>query len=113
MITIISDKKEIENYHKQFHSNLDKFFTEKINCWVGYPSGSFNDTVKYSPQLNIWLSHGEDDNKFWNGFGIGKPIEGKNNSLIGEINFPKVGIYRRVAGAFGVEDKGKDRKSVV
>ena len=27
------------------------------------------------------------DNRFWNGFSIGRPL-GRNNSLNGEINFP-------------------------
>ncbi len=106
MITVITDRQEILKLHGQFHKMLDKFLTVGVDCWVGYPSGTFNDIVMYSPQLNIWLSHGEHDNKFWNSFGIGEPVEGKNNSLIGEINFPKEGIYRRIAGVFGVEDNG-------
>lgn len=106
MITIVTNRQEIIKLHKQFHKRLDKFLTVGVDCWVGYPSGSFDATVMYSPELNIWLSHAEHDNKFWNGFGVGKPIEGKNNSLKGEINFPKEGNNRRVAGAFGIEDNG-------
>ena len=106
MITVIADKKRIVELHKRFHKQLDNFLTESIDCWVGYPSGSFEDTVRYSPELNIWLSHLKHDNKFWNGFGVGRPIEGKNNSLNGEINFPFEGNYRRIAGAFAEEDNG-------
>ena len=106
MVTVITDKKQIAEFHKRFHKQLDNFLTENIDCWVGYPSGSFEDTVRYSPELNIWLSHLKHDNKFWNGFGVGRPIEGKNNSLNGEINFPFEGNYRRVAGAFAEEDNG-------
>ncbi len=106
MITVITDKQEIIKLHKKFHEKLDIFMTSYVDCMVGYPSGSFKDRVKYSRELNIWLSHGEHENKFWNGFGVGEPIEGRNNSLIGEINFPKEGNYRRIAGAFGIEDNG-------
>lgn len=106
MITVVTDRQEIIKLHNLFHKRLDKFLTVNVSCWVGYPSGSFEDTVRYSPELNIWLSHGEHDNKFWNGFGVGEPIKGRNNSLNGEINFPKEGNYRRVAGAFGIEDNG-------
>lgn len=106
MINVETDRQKIIKLHKQFHKQLDKFLTVGVTCWVGYPSGSFEDTVMYSPVLNIWLSHGEDDNKFWNGFGVGEPIEGKNNSLNGEINFPKEGNYRRVAGVFADDDNG-------
>lgn len=106
MITVVTDKKQIEILHDRFHKRLDDFLTENIDCWVGYPSGSFEDTVRYSPVLDIWISQDEHDNKFWNGFGIGKPLEGKNNSLNGEINFPYEGNYRRIAGAFAKNDDG-------
>lgn len=106
MITVITDRQQIKTLHGQFHKRLDKFLTEDIDCWVGYPSGSFEDTVRYSPKLDIWISQAEHDNKFWNGFGVGRPIEGKNNSLNGEINFPYEGNYRRIAGAFAIEDNG-------
>jgi hypothetical protein len=106
MITVITDKKRIAELHKRFHNQLDNFLTETIDCWVGYPGGNFEDTVKYSPDLNIWLSHFDHDNRFWNGFGIGRPFEGRNNSLNGEINFPFEGINRRIAGVFAEEDNG-------
>lgn len=106
MITLITNREQIENSHTRFHKQLSKFFTENVRCWVGYPSGSFEDTIKYSPRLEIWISQQSHENKFWNGFGVGRPIEGKNNSLSGEINFPYEGIHRRIAGAFGIEDNG-------
>jgi hypothetical protein len=106
VITIITDSNEITSLHERFHHYLNNFLTENIRCWVGYPSGSFEDTVRYSPELDIWISHDEHKTKFWNGFGIGKPIEGKNNSLNGEINFPYEGIYRRIGGVFAAEDNG-------
>lgn len=106
MITVITDRQEVKKLHKQFHNRLDKYLTEDIDCWVGYPSGSFQDIVRYSPELDIWISQAEHENKYWNGFGVGRPIEGKNNSLNGEINFPYEGNYRRIAGAFAVEDNG-------
>lgn len=106
MITIISDRKEIKKLHKQFQKKLQEFFTEKIDCWVGFPGGSFQDIVHYSHDLDFWVSTQELDTRYWNGFGIGKPYEGSNNSLNGEINFPYEHINRRIAGAFAIEDNG-------
>jgi hypothetical protein len=106
MITIISDRKQIKNLHSQFQIQLDTCLTEKIGCWVGYPGGNFSDTVRYFPQLNIWISNTELDNRYWNGFGIGRPIEGANNSLVGEINFPLQNIKRSIAGVFALDDNG-------
>ena len=106
MIRIIEDYDQILKLHRKFHKQLKNYLTEKIDCFVGYPSGSFHDIVRYSSELDIWLSSNEQHNRFWNGFGVGKPIENRNNSLNGEINFPFEGISRRVAGAFAIEDNG-------
>ena len=109
MITIITDKSEVNRLLNRFHRRLDKYLTESVRCWVGYPSGSFEDVVRYSPELNIWKSHNDSnqEDKFWNGFGIGRPVEGKGHSLVGEINFPHEGIKRAIAGAFGIGENGK------
>lgn len=107
MITVITDIRRIQDLHKEFHKNLDKYLRERINCWVGFPGGSFQDTVRYSSDLNIWISVQELDSRFWNGFGIGRPTESANNSLVGEINFPHKDINRRVAGAFAQEYSGQ------
>ena len=107
MVTVITDEKQIRELHNKFHKRLDSFLTDSIDCWVGYPSGSFEDTVRYSPELNIWISVREHDNKYWNGFGIGEPIEGRNNSLNGEINFEYQGMNRRISGVFAIEDNSK------
>jgi hypothetical protein len=106
MIHVVTDSKEIDNHHKNFHSKLDSHFTEKITCRVGYPGGSFEDTVRYSPDLGIWISAQKLDSRFWNGFGFGKPLEKQNNPLVGEINFPYGKIDRRIAGAFAKDGNG-------
>lgn len=106
MITVITDLGRILNLHKAFHKTLKSYFDKTIDCWVGYPGGNFEDRVSYSSDLNIWVSRREHDTRFWNGFGIDKPLSGSNNSLVGEINFPYEGINRRVAGVFAEEDNG-------
>lgn len=106
MVTVIDDKRKIQYYHRQFCRRIDGSFTDDIDCWVGYPGGSYEDTVRYSPEMDVWISVQELETRFWNGFGIGRPKEGKNNSLTGEINFPYEKIDRRIAGAFGQEENG-------
>ncbi len=106
MIKIIDDYDQVLKLHNKFQKQLNKYLNKEIDCWVGYPSGSFEDTVRYSSELDIWISTQIHDTKYWNGFGVGKPIENRNNSLNGEINYPIERISRRVAGAFGVEDNG-------
>jgi len=106
MITIITDKREISALQTRLEKQIGKYATENISCFVGYPSGRFQDIVKYSHQLNIWFSNRDFGNHYYNGFGIGKPQEGKGVSLIGEINIPYSGIKRTSAGAFAKDENG-------
>jgi hypothetical protein len=106
MVTVISDKRQIQKLHHQFHDTLNKYFTEKIYCRVGYPGGSFEDDVYYSKDLDLWIGATKLENRYWNGFGHGRPIDWNSNSISGEINFSIDGINRRIAGAFAEEDNG-------
>ncbi len=107
MIEIITDTIEIGRLHKQFHKSLENSFDQRIPIYVGFPAGNFHDFIQYSSDLNIWLSFNDSDySRFWNGFGVDQPLADRMNSLTGEINFPKTGIDRRTAGAFGRESDG-------
>ena len=107
MIQIINDPVHIGKLQKQFSINLNKVLSTSVNCWIGHPGGNFQGNVRHSSEQNIWVAHLKVKNRYWNGFGIGKPIEGKNNSLVGEINFPDFGINRQIAGAFGIDENNK------
>lgn len=78
-----------------------------FDSYVGFHGGSVEAELHYSPKLDIWLAMAENlDNRYWNGFGIGKPENGSLESLSTEINIPKYGINRRIGGAFGKSDSG-------
>lgn len=106
MITIITDEHEISALQARLEKQIEKFATERISCFVGFPSGRYEDIVKYSPQLNLWYSNKQFGNHNYNGFGLGKPLEGKGVSLVGEINIPYSGIKRTSAGAFAKDENG-------
>lgn len=107
MIQVITERKQIAKLQNQFREELLKNFDEEINCWLGHPGGNFQWQVFYSNSENIWVAFIDHENRSWNGFGIGRPRENKNNSIIGEINFPIEGINRRIASAFALDSKGK------
>lgn len=106
MATVITSRTEVDQAHQQFHETLNRFFTEQIPCRVGYPSGSFEDDVHYSPSLNIWVSVRSYDSRHWNGFGIGRPVARRSNTVRSEINFPYEAIDRKINGVFAREDNG-------
>ncbi len=106
MITVITDGKEIQKLQRRFKRQLQQYFTQPFYCRIGYPGGSLNGDVQYSSEFDLWIAEQQLDNRYWNGFGSGRPIDSNSNSLCGEINFPYEGINRRIAGAFAVEDSG-------
>ena len=107
MITVVIDPKEINRLYKKLHKVLNPVFDSKFQIHIGFHSGNFEATVKYSTELDFWLSTQDLGlNRYWNGYGVGKPNPKRMNSLTVEINFPLEGIDRRVAGAFGIESNG-------
>ncbi|PZR12613.1 MAG: hypothetical protein DI539_19785 [Flavobacterium psychrophilum] len=106
MITIVTDRQQIHRYQKLLQEKLGSFFTEKIAGKVGYPGGSWEGNMMYSSELDMWTAEQVLNNRYWNGFGISRPVENKQNAVIGEVNIPFEGIKRRTAGVFGVDDEG-------
>jgi hypothetical protein len=107
MIEIVTDGKLITKYQMQFVKRLKTVCNKKIYCNLGFQGDSFTTTVFYSPKSNFWFSAHENDNRYWNAFGVGEPPEGRNTSIHVEINFPYEGINRSIGGAFGHNIKGE------
>jgi hypothetical protein len=105
VIEVITDSKKIQSIHKRFLKNINDSFQEKYWGRIGYPGGSFDDKLKFSREKNIWAANTLYDNRYWNGFGIGEPIDWNSNSITCEINFPKEGINRFTQGVFAYDDK--------
>jgi hypothetical protein len=102
MITVITDRREIERLQRRFQTQLQRHFTEPFNCRIGFHGGSWSGGVQYSPEFDLWVAEQQLENRYWNGFGSGRPKD--SNSISGEINFPYEGINRRIAGVFALED---------
>lgn len=105
MLKVLEGKNRISESQALFIRSFEPFIDAKIPVRVGYSGGNFPDTVSYSSNLNIWLSTGISlENRFWNGFGIGKPHVGAMIPITCEINFPKKDINRTIGGVFAVDD---------
>lgn len=105
---ILEDRNKTRHSQALFIKSFEPFITARIPVRVGYSGGNFPDTVSYSSRLNIWVSTGISmKNRYWNGFGIEKPQEGAMIPITCEINFPKKGINRTIAGAFAIDDSGE------
>lgn len=105
MIQIIENLNEIEKIQNDFYEIISKKLDVKTDTSLGTQNGSYEMELHYSENNNFWYSYNEQDNRFWNAFGIGKPQKNKNLSIVCEINFPYEGINRRIAGAFAKDEK--------
>jgi len=108
-LQVIENSDEIRGAQERFLEILfDKadeiISTEKI----GFPGGRLGGDAYWSNELGIWILNRETKtkNRYWNGFGIHKPDSDSNVSIVCEINFPKSGISRNIAGAFAKDDTG-------
>jgi hypothetical protein len=106
MLQVVTNKSEISKFQKAFLTEVKKNFTQEIKCYVGFKGGNIEKSVYYSEKLNFWVTNDEFE-RYWNAFGIGKPKQGSNNIIVGEINFPYEGINRNVAGVFAKDERGK------
>lgn len=106
MIEIITDKNRITQHQREFTRKLKSVCKQPIHCKIGHLGSSGDNTVYYSAELDFWFTTHRNDNRYWNGFGIGKPETGKNTSITAEINPPYEGINRNIGGAFGYDSEG-------
>jgi len=103
MLKIIDDKNSIKKAYKEFVKKFKPFIDEKIRVKVGHLGASYFLDVFWISKFNIWVYFKKGRRGYWIPFGIGKPKEGSNVSIICEINFPLKGIDRKRGGVF-VED---------
>jgi hypothetical protein len=106
---VIKNKRMIKMLHNKFIKALEVYKSEEIIALTGHKGNSYHKKVSYSKELDIWwdmggISQGNSGDRFWNAFGIGKPVPKKLANIICEINYPTEGINKRVAAVW-VQDK--------
>lgn len=98
----VVDQKLIEKHHKTFSRRLDEYVSEKYNVFIGHMGKDTKntDTIKYSEQLDIWWINTKIFNRYWNAFGIGRPQNNRNVSIVCELNYPLAGLDLKIAGLY-------------
>ena len=110
MLNTLQNENEIENAQKKLESELKGIADEKITVRIGNQGGSQKADVFYSKKYDLWFYLGDEKGdgekkRYWNVFGINKPQENPNVSMVVQINPPLKGIDRRVDGVFAKDDK--------
>lgn len=101
VITTIEDADEIEAAQNRFVDLIKSHTTKIVKGRAGFQGGAEEGAMHWSDDLKIWLcSRKIENSRYWNGFGVEEPVEGRGSAITTEINFPIEGITRRIAGAF-------------
>jgi hypothetical protein len=107
MLKIISNQTAIKKYAGQFNKKFKPFVDEEIKVKLGHQGAGFPAKVSWSESLGIWkFSHTVKEVRYWNAFGVGKPLTSGVLSIASEINFPWTQIDRKTGGAFAEDAWG-------
>lgn len=107
MLKIIEEKSRVTGLNKVFLQKIRRAAEYSKEVEVGYPGGNGTAKVYYIKKYDFWGCFDEaGDNRYWNAFGVGKPKETSNNSIVCELNFPFSGILRSIGGAFAEDEAG-------
>ncbi len=69
-------------------------------CSISFRPETVEEQVYWLKGKEVWAAFGDGGNRFWNAFGLGNPATDKELTITVELNPPKSGINRRMAGAF-------------
>jgi hypothetical protein len=105
-LTAVEEQSEINKLQDTLQRFAVQQSTERITCTIGYPGGSEAANVLYWSEHDIWIFSKKIENRYWNTFGIGKPVEGRSHSITCEINIPLSGVDRHIQGTFAVAEDG-------
>jgi len=128
MFSLITEENEIKKYHKTFAEQLSNDSVERIPCKLNFPKSNQDSAgrwrtwdgteykldfgpkgeteVLWSSSLNMWMafrmvkSIHTNKWRYWNSFGLEKPLPHYSVSIAVEINFPIAGKDGHIAGSF-------------
>lgn len=108
MLKVVENEPAIKKYQRQFVRAFKPLPDETIPVTLGHPGASEKARVAWSERLGIWFfSRKVAGSRYWNAFGIGRPVVGAAIAITCEINFPLCGIDRRTGGAFAQDRAGQ------
>lgn len=108
MLKVIENEPAISKYQRQFIRAFRSQATETFSVTLGHPGASVKAKVAWSESLGIWFfSRKVAGSRYWNAFGIGRPVGGAAIAITCEINFPLCGIDRRTGGGFAQDRAGR------
>ena len=108
MLKVIEDENIVKRCQRELVRSLRPLVDAKVPVKLGHLGASFPMRVSWSEQLGMWFCSRKIGNtRYWNAFGVGKPIEASAIPITCEINFPIRGIDRRMGGTLAEDRIGR------
>jgi len=102
MLRVVSNPDKLREYQGKFEKQFMLATPQKINCTINTKEGPTIAHIFWLPNYGIWFYSdiAIQGNRWWNVFGVEKPINLGTIHPQCEVCIPNDGINRRVAGAF-------------
>jgi hypothetical protein len=108
MLRVLEQEAAIRRAQDLFVSRFKEHSDARIPVRIGWRPDYIDAAVNYSSQLDAWMyTQIEPGSRCWNAFGLARPSEGQNVSIVCEVNPPLSGINRGIAGVFLSDGSGQ------
>jgi hypothetical protein len=109
VLKLLWKQEAIEAAQARLQGELESSASSVGNVVLGFQGGSLKADGAWFKALDFWYAHRQAQSleRPWNGFGHGNPFARNGLSISVEVNPPRAGITRKVAGVFA-EDEGGD-----
>jgi len=107
-LTPMIEREEIVKAYETFVEGMSKGATS-LTTTLGWQGGNTKAVVFWHESLDLWsyFDPEMEENRYWCAFGVEDPSAASNLDITCEINPPKKGINRRLAGQFVRDSEGK------
>ena len=107
MIRPVIDEEEIAEVFAAFSQIVAKG-GQQVECVIGYPGDNASSTLVWHLDKKIWIALEPErvGNRYWCAFGVDDPLVYSMVSITCEINPPRIGYNRQIAGLFIIDSAG-------
>jgi hypothetical protein len=102
-LELLTDSRAVQAAMTQLSEQLASIATQSSRQQLGFRGGASQELVHWSSQLAVWGVCTKLSNRYWNAFGVDRPVEGSPLAITVEVNPPFTGVDRKMAGAVAVE----------
>lgn len=103
-LTLVTDRRASEGAEKQLRQSLRRIAGKPTQIKMSHASGQPVGGAHYLEAENVWFCLEDEENRYWNPGGTGRPTKDAVYNIEIEINPPHSGRNPQIQGAFASMD---------